>query len=283
MYENADIIHRYLKKACEEKLFAEYSSGIPDAIAERHKSEFEKMILLNSLEELYVYHLLSKEASHLNIPIILCGTARCSLLVYLLGDSMINPMKAYYYCDRCGHFAFIEGGHFGIDAKEKFCPECGQKLRSEGFSLGEEFVWGTEDEPKKICFEYSVPQQFKPIAMQRLKELGKHHVQIYNSSILDRLYHLQQQFGLYLSEISQYEISGYTWRDITNTGLMLDEERKTLASGKPKTYFEMAELICEARSLPKEGMITEALDYLLAYAKAAYYQREDSRLYAKYL
>ena len=205
---------------------------------------------------------------------------------------------AYYYCDRCGHFEYIDSCYFGIDAKEKFCPECGLKMRAEGFSLDEECVWGTEENPKKIYFEYSAPHEFRTFAMRKLKEvfyesevlkatlydnsdvnilgglhengfvilpakkkkedypeqrvflsdgtmafyaplnmvkeLGAFWVMFYEGSIAEHLYRLQQRMGIYLSEIRQDAISGYSWRDITNTGIMSDEERKKEKNLQPK-------------------------------------------------
>ncbi len=157
-----------LKRNCEERMEDLFPKGIPRDIQSRYEREFERFRKTDAPEELYIYRVLSNLADSMQVPLIVHGTARNSLLTYLLGDGLVNPMKPYYYCKSCGHYERIPDYTYGVDAGPRFCLECGGLMHGEGFSLDERFVWGIDDTPKRIHFEYLSIIGFTEMARKNL-------------------------------------------------------------------------------------------------------------------
>ena len=159
---------RVIKDKCDMRLKEIFAAGIPADVSERYQRELGFMLMTDSQETLALYSALSEEAAQKNAPLLVRGTAGCSLLTYLLGNSLINPLEAYYYCTECGHYERITEQVYGIDAKEKECPKCGAKLIADGCSLEENFVWFMGE--KSICFEYSTANDFVTAAGECIKD-----------------------------------------------------------------------------------------------------------------
>lgn len=160
-----------IQRRCEERLQHLYPAGLPDEIRVRYENELECATESDSIDLLYAYYILSDEAKRLEMPLILRGDAGSSILVYLLGNSLINPVRAYYYCVKCGHFEYIEDCYYGMDAADMACPKCKHPMRKDGFSLDERFAWGSKTRsPKQIYMEYNIVSGFLPFARRRLME-----------------------------------------------------------------------------------------------------------------
>ena len=164
---------KIIANKCEEKLEQVYPAGIPLDVTNRFYQELESARKSDSIDELFIYHILDDEAYRLNMPLSIRGSSRNSILTFLLGHSIINPMKAHYYCKKCGHFEYIDDNYFAIDAANKECPNCKCNMERYGFSFDPKFVWGLEDKPKKIDIEYNATYDFSDFAMKKVEEAFK--------------------------------------------------------------------------------------------------------------
>jgi len=150
---------------CYEQLKNIYPAGVPQEAADRLKSEMKNHLSScedKTIEQLILFHKLSVAAKHCGTMVTVCGTAYNSIFVYLLDEAHeLNPLPAHYYCENCGYYESGFELTAGIDLSKKPCPECGNKLRRDGFSLYAPFAWGTNN---SIDFEYRIASSFRNIA-----------------------------------------------------------------------------------------------------------------------
>ena len=157
-----------IKEKCDKRLLEMFPAGIPEEVTQRYQRELDYMLITGSQEALVLYSELSEKAARENVPLLVRGTTRCSLLTFLLGDSLINPLNAYYYCPECGYYERITEQIYGMDAPRRGCPKCGAEMTADGFSLEENFVWNMGQKP--IYFEYGTVADFVPLADQCIHE-----------------------------------------------------------------------------------------------------------------
>lgn len=161
----------YLRNICSGKLADYYPAGIPDAAWGRLEKELGYVEKTDSMDAWRIYYEFNEVAKKNQSLITIRGTSNNTLLAFLLGNTPFDPLSAYYYCPKCGHYETIGECTFGIDADEKKCPDCGEKLEKRGYNLNEVFAWG-ESEPFKDCgFMYDYPHSLKEFLRTTLKRL----------------------------------------------------------------------------------------------------------------
>ena len=168
--QNLAGVTKILIEKSDERLKEIYPHGIPQDVTDRFNRELVAAIYSDSIDDLFIHYLIEDEAYKLNMPVFIRGCARNSLLTYLLGHSIINPMKSHYYCSKCGHFEYIENHYYAIDSADKRCPNCNANMDKMGFSFDERFVFGNKKKPKKFYVEYSIVNDFIPFAINRIKD-----------------------------------------------------------------------------------------------------------------
>lgn len=162
-YEN--IVH-----ACEKRLKELYPLGVPEVIENRYKTELGWLEKSKFLDDFEIFRLLSEEGKKTSQYISFRGMAPGSFLIYLLGNNGMNPLKAHYYCKKCGQLEIVNTHLFGIDLPEISCPVCNEKLIGDGFNLPLESVWGI-DGKKHIDFDYNISSEFLPFAKRVIQKI----------------------------------------------------------------------------------------------------------------
>lgn len=153
---------------CERKLKTMYPAGIPEVAIERMKEEWQQMMKSGKGEDCYMFRAIAEEAQRLGHPLNLRGAGNASLLVFLLHDSALNPLPAHYYCEGCGHYEEISDVFFGLDAKDKPCPDCGGRMRGRGFDLPQALAWGQKGGLDLSEFSCSMNEKTIFCLLQRL-------------------------------------------------------------------------------------------------------------------
>ena len=161
-YEN--IVH-----ACEKRLQELYPLGVPEIVKDRYQTEVEMLKKSDQLDDFEIFRLLSEEGKKTSQYISLRARTSGSFLIYLLGHNRINPLKAHYYCKRCGHLEVIDTHLFGIDLPKIACPNCKKEMMGDGYNLAVESVWGV-DGKKYIEFDYNISSDFFPFAKRVLQK-----------------------------------------------------------------------------------------------------------------
>ncbi|SHL02273.1 PolC-type DNA polymerase III family protein [Hespellia stercorisuis] len=158
-----------IKKECDARLAEIYPFGIPKVAKERYEKELEYLKTSEYLDEYELFRQLSGCCKKSSLTLILRGTDAGSYLVYLMRNSLLNPLPTHYYCEKCGRFEVPNTRLFGIDLPSKKCPDCGELLVSNGFNIPIESVWGIDG--KKVQeFTYTVSEEFFPFARRVLEK-----------------------------------------------------------------------------------------------------------------
>ncbi len=113
---------------------------------------------------------LSREKGY---PILIEGNLSSSVISYLLGISDVNPFEANYRCenkDCLNHFELIKSKAFGIDANDKVCRNCGEKMMKDGFSLNPSIARGVFSDPKSPDFSIGIAPEIRELIHSRLNQ-----------------------------------------------------------------------------------------------------------------
>ena len=65
------------------------------------------------------------------------GSVGSSLVAYMSGITEVNSLPPHYYCPKCQYVEFQQDPQYGCgaDMPDKMCPQCGTKLKKDGFDI----------------------------------------------------------------------------------------------------------------------------------------------------
>ena len=65
------------------------------------------------------------------------GSVGSSLVAYMSGITEVNSLPPHYYCPECQYVEFQQDPQYGCgaDMPDKVCPQCGTKLKKDGFDI----------------------------------------------------------------------------------------------------------------------------------------------------
>lgn len=164
-----------IKKTCDSKLSQIYPIQIPTPVNARYQIELEYLKTSDYLDDFEIFRCLNIEAAKCSQVLSMRGTLTSSYIIYLLGNSLLNPLPTHYYCPKCGYYETVDTKLFCIDLPEEKCPKCQTNLIADGFNLPVEAVWGL-DGKKTLSFDYNISKEFIPFAKRVLQTLYPQHV-----------------------------------------------------------------------------------------------------------
>ena len=173
--ENSD---GQLKDLVYGKMHEIYGENPPQIVTERVETELHD-ILSRHYDVIYMsaQKLVADSNAH-GYLVGSRGSVGSSIVAYLSGITEVNSLPPHYVCPKCHHTDFDAGRDYGCgaDMPDADCPECGTKMRKEGFDIPfETFLGFGGDKVPDIDLNFSGEYQAK--AHKYTEELfGSDHV-----------------------------------------------------------------------------------------------------------
>lgn len=170
--ENSDEL---LKTACYEKAYEQYGHELPEIVSERLEKELNS-IISNGFAVMYIIAKKLVEKSNEDGYLVGSrGSVGSSFAAYTSGITEVNPLPPHYYCS-CKYVDFDSpqvksfAGMAGCDMPDKICPNCGKKLKKDGFDIPFETFLGFKGD-KEPDIDLNFSGEYQPTAHEYTEEI----------------------------------------------------------------------------------------------------------------
>ncbi len=151
-----------LDRMCREKAERIYGTPLPEMVQKRLDRELQS-IIGNGYDVMYIIaqKLVTKSIAD-GYLVGSRGSVGSSLAAFLSDITEVNSLAPHYLCPHCKFIEWHEDLSCGVDLPDRACPQCGEMLSKEGFSIPFETFLGFEgDKVPDIDLNFSGEYQSK--------------------------------------------------------------------------------------------------------------------------
>ncbi len=136
--ENSD---QMLRDICYTRAHEIYGKDLPEIVVERLERELNS-IISNGFAVMYIIaQKLVWKSNEDGYLVGSRGSVGSSFVATMAGITEVNPLSPHYICPKCHYVDFDSeevkayAGRVGCDMPDRICPQCGAKLKKEGFDI----------------------------------------------------------------------------------------------------------------------------------------------------
>jgi DNA polymerase-3 subunit alpha (Gram-positive type) len=161
-----------LRTKCMEKAWSIYGNPLPKEIQERLDAELVPIIREGYAVMYIAAEMLVQKSLSDGYLVGSRGSVGSSFAATMAGITEVNPLPAHYICPDCKYLEWGDENEYdcGVDMPVKECPNCGNRLKQDGFTIPFQTFLGFEAD-KEPDIDLNFAGEYQPLAHRYVDEI----------------------------------------------------------------------------------------------------------------